>query len=487
MMRMLSFIRFVFLFGLIGMFSFAYAETSVGKMIVTSGFVTASQPAQASRDLRRGSPIFIDDTIEIATDAYAQLRMTDGSLIVLEKDTTFHVEEYAFQSPDQSDTFVSNLIKGGLRVITGAISKQNPSGYQTITPVATIGIRGTIYRLRLVDNKLYAAADQDHICITNEEGEECLGPRYDCYYARVIAETVTPECLPAEPPELEDGVFTPPPVTEEFIVTESAVPSREEVDPVINPAVPRGPGVVDQRLIGVTLDRRGVFVASTSNLQAGTDTNEDSVFASDGVVPAAVIKIGGATNTNLGFVSGMNFGQWDTVEGPIQVFTNPTDLSEFDTINNDAFWVRAVPSSLAEINGLSGTTQGYTNVLFSLGAGKVSGEDVGLEFINFGDGIMVNFTDQTAFLSADAGFIDSTGGDWGFTDVVDATFTQGGLNFNVTNGEFVNGANTFSYTGTIDGIFTTVTDPADTIAGGFSFQATTDPADNNLSGVFGVE
>ncbi|MGB1110028.1 MAG: hypothetical protein ACPG4N_06715, partial [Gammaproteobacteria bacterium] len=50
-------------------------------------------------------------------------------------------------SPKQ-DSAIFSLIRGGLRVITGLISKRRQEAVRFHTPVATVGIRGTAFDLR---------------------------------------------------------------------------------------------------------------------------------------------------------------------------------------------------------------------------------------------------------------------------------------------------------------------------------------------------
>ena len=58
------------------------------------------------------------------------------------------IDEFVLDQPGRSDSLVMNLLRGGLRVVTGAISKRGTAA-RLSTPTATVGIRGTDFDARL--------------------------------------------------------------------------------------------------------------------------------------------------------------------------------------------------------------------------------------------------------------------------------------------------------------------------------------------------
>src|SRR5690606_38875231 len=69
-------------------------------------------------------------------------------LVALREGTTFKIDQYKFNvSTPSENKYVAGVAKGGFRTITGLISKSNPDGYEVRTPVATIGVRGTVYTI----------------------------------------------------------------------------------------------------------------------------------------------------------------------------------------------------------------------------------------------------------------------------------------------------------------------------------------------------
>lgn len=124
-------------------------ENQLAGYILAAGEGLAAQGKDGSiRHLKSRSSVYEGDTIITRTHG-AQIRFSDGSLTSLRPETKFKIDTYSWKGKaDGSEKGFFNLIKGGLRTITGIIGKQNKQNYQMKTPVATIGIRGTEYGIR---------------------------------------------------------------------------------------------------------------------------------------------------------------------------------------------------------------------------------------------------------------------------------------------------------------------------------------------------
>jgi hypothetical protein len=120
-----------------------------GAVIFTTGAVTADNPASGSRIIGKDSEVFAGDTLSTANRGVAIVELADGTKMSLRPGSAFRVEEMRTGDKPQDNSAVLSLLKGGLRAVTGFISKRNPNGYRMNTPVATIGIRGTEFDARL--------------------------------------------------------------------------------------------------------------------------------------------------------------------------------------------------------------------------------------------------------------------------------------------------------------------------------------------------
>lgn len=183
-----------------------------------SGPLVVRKANGTTKALAIRSTVEAGDTVETAKRTYARLKFTDGSEVTLKPNTQFKVEQYAYdQAKPKNDAGSFNLIKGGLRTITGQIGKRgNQDSYRMRTPTATIGIRGTIYDATYctgdscgsIPPGLYLAVTDGTVVITNSEGVQTTIPVVAGQYVYVAGPDTPPVVLPG-PPDLPP--FNPPP------------------------------------------------------------------------------------------------------------------------------------------------------------------------------------------------------------------------------------------------------------------------------------
>lgn len=125
----------------------AYADIAIGKLLYSKGVVSGRIDGQSTRILGRDSGVYLKDTLTTGKKSFAVVEFSDGTKLTVRPDTIFKIEDYAHGNKREIAIF--RLLKGGLRAITGLIAKLNPGGYSVRTPVATLGIRGTEFDVRL--------------------------------------------------------------------------------------------------------------------------------------------------------------------------------------------------------------------------------------------------------------------------------------------------------------------------------------------------
>ncbi len=196
------------------------AGDAVGRVIVAVGTVMAVDVAGVERPLSRRAEVFEGETLVTrGADARMQVRFTDGSLVALRPDTEFRVDQYRFagDAPQAEDSAVYNLLKGGMRTITGAIGREKDRDeYAVNTPMGTIGIRGTHYALQVCgpdcagregrEQGLYGGVLGGRIAVTNNSGETTHG---DDQYFHVASYDSIPRRLLAPPTFLINDIRAP--------------------------------------------------------------------------------------------------------------------------------------------------------------------------------------------------------------------------------------------------------------------------------------
>ncbi len=183
------------------------ANAAAGSVIVGVGQLTARNTNGVERPLRRRSSVYAGDTILVGSNAFVQLRFSDGGLVSLRRNSEFRIDKYQFKGEeDGSENLFFSLLKGGLRTLTGRIGKKNKRKYRMNTTVATIGIRGTHYYLVMHNGHLYGMVVEGGVSADNNGGSGEFGA---ARYFYVADANTAPVWLLYPPPGIFDG-FDPP-------------------------------------------------------------------------------------------------------------------------------------------------------------------------------------------------------------------------------------------------------------------------------------
>jgi hypothetical protein len=190
----------------------------------TAGNVRALAADGTSRVLAKGAQVGSGDTIDTGTGR-AQMRFTDGSLVSLQPQTQFRIDQYAFAGKPADDRGFFSLIKGALRTITGLVGKGDRRNYKLTTSVATIGIRGTEFSVAY-GNSINVTTGEGAVDLCNGAGCLTVTDGQSAYVADgntlpVIVEVKTD--LPAPPPSRTGGV-TPESADDGFVAGEQRGP-----------------------------------------------------------------------------------------------------------------------------------------------------------------------------------------------------------------------------------------------------------------------
>lgn len=143
---------------LLSVFTSFSSLAASGTVILARGVVTATDASSNSRVLAKGGRIDEGDVINTAKKSFAVIRMLDNTKLTLKPDTTIAIGK--FNAEKGKEEACINLVKGGLRTVTGLIGKRKPESFNVDTPIASIGIRGTDFITRI-------CADDE--CLLNEQ------------------------------------------------------------------------------------------------------------------------------------------------------------------------------------------------------------------------------------------------------------------------------------------------------------------------------
>jgi hypothetical protein len=138
-------------------------------------------------------------TITTGVGAQAVLRFDDGQQVVINENTVFRIVDFRYREAEPGgDRAIFDLVRGALRLISGAVVARNWGNFQLRIPQATIGIRGTDFMVALV-NPAYTNVLHGAISVTNSGGTTVFGAGSfgSVASANALAVSIPSSALPA--------------------------------------------------------------------------------------------------------------------------------------------------------------------------------------------------------------------------------------------------------------------------------------------------
>ena len=149
----------------------AYAQ-SAGTVTFVTGDVNIIRADKTVLPAAKNAALNAGDAVE-TKNGRLQLSLIDGGKVSLQPNTIYKINKYEFSGKeDGSEYAFTELVKGGLRTISGLVGHKNRDRYQLKTAVATIGIRGTEFTVNFNDNQLLMTTNHGSVDVCNAGG--CL-------------------------------------------------------------------------------------------------------------------------------------------------------------------------------------------------------------------------------------------------------------------------------------------------------------------------
>ena len=145
---------------------------NAGSVTFKTGDATITHADKSVTPAAKNAELNAGDTVE-TKDGRVQLSLIDGGKVSLQPNTIYKINKYEFTGKeDGSEYAFTELIKGGLRTISGLVGHKNRDRYQLKTTAATIGIRGTEFTVNFNDNVLIMTTNHGSVDVCNQGG--CL-------------------------------------------------------------------------------------------------------------------------------------------------------------------------------------------------------------------------------------------------------------------------------------------------------------------------
>lgn len=186
------------LFRIVVSAAFAFAAPPAGAA-ETVGMVTKVQADSYQAEQTIGHQLGIADSILMNARVYTKrfgtihILLDDGSDLLITQNSSITIDRFIYAGDGGGGAFTMTLARGALRAISGRMANES---YNTLTPVAAVGVRGTQYWLQADEPGLLKIwADEGVIT-----ARPLLGDRTYEFPAPVYAECTIFDCEVTEAP-----------------------------------------------------------------------------------------------------------------------------------------------------------------------------------------------------------------------------------------------------------------------------------------------
>ena len=114
-----------------------------GEVQIAKAEYTPSQ-RQIGHQIGSGEPIYMGDQIATGAGGGLQVMLMDQTVMTLGQNAKITIDEMVYDPKSGDGKLNFSVAQGAFRYVSGQIAKNNPENVNIKTPMATIGIRGTI-------------------------------------------------------------------------------------------------------------------------------------------------------------------------------------------------------------------------------------------------------------------------------------------------------------------------------------------------------
>ncbi len=149
----------------------AGAQSRIGVAAAVLNEVTGSVPGDQRR-LATGDGVRQNEVIRTAGDASTQLLFRDETALSIGPSSEVTLDRFVFDPSGSATSVAVNLSKGALRFVSGASDPR--AAIEVKTPLAVIGLRGTVIDVRYVDGKVYVILSPEGATDVCVQGGRCV-------------------------------------------------------------------------------------------------------------------------------------------------------------------------------------------------------------------------------------------------------------------------------------------------------------------------
>ena len=137
----------------------------IGAIETLQGTVTAIRADGSRVTLQQGDQVYQGDVIETGAEAGIGMTFADGTTFSLGEGGRMVLDELIYDPETDEGTSAFSVVQGAFSFVSGAIAKSGSDAMTVRTPVATIGVRGT-----MVVGTAAQEGEESSITLLQEEG-----------------------------------------------------------------------------------------------------------------------------------------------------------------------------------------------------------------------------------------------------------------------------------------------------------------------------
>jgi ferric-dicitrate binding protein FerR (iron transport regulator) len=124
-----------------------------------------------TRAMAAGSELFSNETVRTGEASQAQLLFLDQTSLSVGARSEVKLDRFVYNPDRKAGNVVIEASRGAFRFVSGS---QNPSNYTIKTPLATIGVRGTIFSTEITKSEEHIYVTQGKVLVHTSGGDYVL-------------------------------------------------------------------------------------------------------------------------------------------------------------------------------------------------------------------------------------------------------------------------------------------------------------------------
>jgi enamine deaminase RidA (YjgF/YER057c/UK114 family) len=150
------------------------AAQPIGTISEVKGTVFAVRADGTRVQLAQGDPVYQGDVVETGKDGAVKMLFVDKTTFALGDDARLSLDELVFNPATLEGQSQFSILKGVFVFASGQIAKTDNTKMTVVTPVATIGIRGTQVSGNVTDDGLQVTVLDGSVSVSSNGGSVTL-------------------------------------------------------------------------------------------------------------------------------------------------------------------------------------------------------------------------------------------------------------------------------------------------------------------------